>query len=859
MRFGRYHLLSRLRNDPVSVSFLAAWGVDEGAEQLRVLRCMAPSVAQESHFIGRFLGEARALSRLNSANVARIMEVGQIGEVPFVAYEHTAGLPLDRLLFLLGAEGRSLPWELALHVAAECLRGLDYVHRREDGDGQPLRMCHGDLRPENIALSFGGEVRLCHFGATLRHIENADARTRLHTLRAVFLPPEDEGDTATPAADLWAVGLLLLILLGKTLPIARDAVAAALSAARGSRERPAHLLRLPGEVDDFLAQALHANPAHRFPTAAAMRAALLEIMAAHVDGHPPDDLASRVQELGLIDHNDEGALVRRMLGQLASTAPVSATPAATAAGGIGPGEVLDGRYRLLRLLGEGGMGLVYEAEHMGLDRKVALKVLHERVVDDDRTVERFRREARIIARLGHPNIVGALDFGQSDAGHHYLVMELLEGKSLAQRIWEDSLPLSEAAVALAEVCDGLQAAHDAGVIHRDLKPDNIFLTPKGARILDFGIAKSTGLDMESSALTHTGHICGTVDYIAPEQIRGTESDLRSDIYAVGVILYEVLTGVTPFHGRTVGETLHKAINDKVVPPKKCARGRDVPPKLEAICLKALAKKPAQRFASAKEMGRALRRVAQVSGHVALVAVPPSNAVVKRREFPAISAGILLALLVFAAGMWSALRNPSSPLPSHAAASRAQAAEVETPAHPSDTAAPSDTTPTSDTTPSDDTAASDDTTPSDDTAPLDDTAPPNDTATSSDTAPPAPVKTTTFKGAQLRKEGERFLRYGNFAQAKQAFLAALQHDERDGAALFGLGQVAFQEGHYIVAQTHVERALRQAPKNHRRRNFLGVVLHAMGRTSEAVVQWQRVLADEPQNAEAAAHLQRTGVR
>ena len=166
-----------------------------------------------------------------------------------------------------------------------------------------------------------------------------------------------------------------------------------------------------------------------------------------------------------------------------------------------------------------------------------------------------------------------------EEGYHYLAMDYLEGRPLTELIDNRSISAREITKVIAEVCDGLQAAHDAGVIHRDLKPDNVFLTADGARILDFGIAKSTGLDEESSALTRTGHICGTVDYISPEQIRGLSQDPRSDLYAAGVIIYEALTGETPFSGRTVGESLHKVMNDKLVSPRKRSGDRTIPPRV----------------------------------------------------------------------------------------------------------------------------------------------------------------------------------------------------------------------------------------------------------------------------------------
>jgi serine/threonine-protein kinase len=822
VRFGRYHLLKRVASDPVGEEFLAAWGVDEGVDQLRVVRCIYPAVADEAQFVALFSEEARSLSRLASANVVRVMEVGLEGEIPFVARDHVEGVSLARLVQLAEERKFLWPWELAAHVAAELLRGLDYVHRREDVHGRPMGMRHGDVRPDNALVSFNGEVKLSNFGTSLRFIVDEKTNARLQDLRRRFVPPEGVDELEpTAAADLWGVGMILLHLLAGPLPVKPpDAAGPWVAPAMASRVEA-----MPDVLDTFLARTLNPDPAFRFGDAAEMRGELVTIIGKHVTGHPPDELAAWTRDLGEDDRRAETELVRRMLGREAQLS----LDGATGDGALAPGTMLDGRYHLLRVLGEGGMGLVFEAEHVGLGRRVAVKVLHDRVLDDSNAVERFRREAQTVGGLGHPNIVGASDFGVTPEGHHYLAMDLLDGVSLSQRIFDHDISARELARIMAEVCDGLQAAHEAGVIHRDLKPDNVYLTSKGARILDFGIAKRTGLEEEQQALTRTGHICGTVEYIAPEQIRGLTHDPRSDLYAVGVIMYEALTGETPYHGRTVGETLHRALNDKLVSPRKRTGDRTIPADLEAICLKALSRRAEKRFQNAADMAAALRHLLPDEGETVSIRRPAA------RRMAGLIAGGIAAAAVIGLGIWWAMssRTPAEPTQVQAAADAAPPAPDTAPPAP-DTAHPApDTAP-----------------PAPDTA-----SPAQDTSYRTDTSySPSPKAQAKDLLSQGRKELSRM----RLDRAGVLFQEALELDPRLAGAWFGLGRVAFEQARYGDAERKVGKALRHRPNKPRYRNFLGQILLTQGRKAEAITQWKKVLDKHPGNAEAKRLLRAAGI-
>ena len=269
------------------------------------------------------------------------------------------------------------------------------------------------------------------------------------------------------------------------------------------------------------------------------------------------------------------------------------------------GTVFDGRYRILRKLGTGGMADVYLAEDQELGRRVAIKILNDRHAADDQFVERFRREAKNAAGLSHPNIVSVYDRGTAE-GTYYIAMEYLDGRSLKELIVSRGpAPVKTAVEYARQVLAAVGFAHRHGIVHRDIKPHNVLVTGDDGRlkVTDFGIARSG-----ASQMTEVGSIIGTAQYLSPEQARGSPVDQTSDLYSVGVVLYELLTGQVPFTGETPLEIAMKHLSEVPKPPSELRP--EVPHDLDLVVLRALAKDPADRYETAEEMDRDLERVLQ---------------------------------------------------------------------------------------------------------------------------------------------------------------------------------------------------------------------------------------------------------
>ena len=339
------------------------------------------------------------------------------------------------------------------------------------------------------------------------------------------------------------------------------------------------------------------------------------------------------------------------------------------------GQKINDRYEIIKTIGEGGMANVYLAEDTILERKVAIKVLRGDLSNDEKFIRRFKREALSVSNLSHPNIVEVYDVGEED-GNYYIVMEYIEGKTLKQLLQKrGALTLTEVIDIMSQLTDGLAHAHEAYIIHRDIKPQNIMIEDNGRiKITDFGIAMA----LNSTQLTQTNSVMGSVHYLPPEQANGKGSTVKSDIYSLGILMYELLTGSVPFKGDTAVEIALKHMKEKIPSVRK--QNPTIPQSVENIILKSTAKNPKNRYDSVREMYNDLQTALERDNEKRLVYEYPENDLEETKviapipkepkkpvvdkpldkeentKLPIILAGILLAFLIVLAVVYLLISN-----------------------------------------------------------------------------------------------------------------------------------------------------------------------------------------------------------
>src|SRR3989442_6499014 len=292
------------------------------------------------------------------------------------------------------------------------------------------------------------------------------------------------------------------------------------------------------------------------------------------------------------------------------------------------GQVLADRYQVMKKLGEGGMGQVYLAEHVKMGRRSAIKVMNPSMVHDSEAVARFNREAATASRISNAHVCAIYDSGETPEGLIYLAMESIEGEPLTELIrQEGALPVSRAADIAIQVAAALQAAHDLDIVHRDLKPDNIMLTRSrdgsdAVKVVDFGLAKAVGGDGGGQKVTTTGLVVGTPEFMSPEQLSGDKLDGRTDVYSLGLVLFNMLTGTLPFPADSVQEAMIKRLTDEPADLTEVRPDLHFPPGLQQVVDTALARSPVDRYQSAAKLAHDLAAVAGLSGAAGGAAPPP---------------------------------------------------------------------------------------------------------------------------------------------------------------------------------------------------------------------------------------------
>jgi serine/threonine protein kinase/Flp pilus assembly protein TadD len=603
-RFGKYVLLKPLARGGMGEIYVAASGEIDGFEKL----CVVKKVLTERTDRGkanRFLDEAKVVLRLSHGNLVLTFDAGEVEGEFFIAMELVEGKDLREIWNRCVRTRTRIPLDVALHVVREIARALSYVHNYGD-----LNLIHRDVAPPNILMSYFGQVKLTDFGLARSVLKQEHTNPGVVFGRASYLAPEQaRGEAADARSDIYSLGIVLWELLTgqQYLQLSDLDPATALSLVRHPRPRPPSTKApwIGPELDEIVMCALNPNREQRFQTAEQMRQALSEVIirvAPHADAERASDfLRGLYGDIIKEEREERERLLRGRLDAIAGAEGVF-DPAAPGTDFIG--RIVDNRYRILRKIGEGGMGAIYAGEHIEIRKGVALKILHPVYSKQKNLVERFRREARAASRVGHPNIIDVTDFGTTEDGCAYFVMEHLDGIDLADVLSHERriAPLRAVRIGI-QICGALHAAHEAGVIHRDLKPENIFLVARDGeadfvKVLDFGIARS--LNRRSRRLTNPGMAMGTPEYMAPEQAIGTVSgdagggvDRRSDIYSVGALLYEMICGLPPHPGITPQEIL--AQSARSLPEPLRAVRPEVPEELDRVILRALEPDPERRF------------------------------------------------------------------------------------------------------------------------------------------------------------------------------------------------------------------------------------------------------------------------
>lgn len=633
--------------------------------------------------LGMWCEVARARVQLRHPALVSLLDAGTLDDSLFVVTEYVAGRDLQELLSHAQSRQRVVPVNVLLHIARELARGLAHLHSSTElglFEGPSVPFGHGAVLAENVLCGWDGQVQLADrdlsglFGA-------AGLRTPLGRLRPMRSTGDPPGPPST-AADLSALAGMVSDCAGGALVGLSSALLSLFQQATGGKGS-APPWALPVSADDLrlsltreLARLNGARPDSE-SEGDQLRQLLLDVFGEQADNerHEAERWIDAVRRTatrssgrpgsqptvisdgpgrGLESHPKASGAVAVNEGRGAAAS--DAAPAAADA------VVIDGRYRLLRLIGIGGMGAVYEAQHVAIGKRIAVKVLHQQFSQHPDLVERLRREAQAASRIGHPNIVDVIDFGYTSDGSAYIAMEFLEGTDLGA-ILRNEGHIHEARVLRIglQTARALAAAHRAGIVHRDLKPENIFLvrplpphasapyampsadrsaridTTEGeaefdlVKVLDFGVAGHLGAGgvwpalppsqlppttllrqlPGSARLTNPGLAVGTPEYMAPEQALGQDVDARADIYAVGTLLFEMLCGRVPFVATSAAELL--AQKTGMAPPTPRTFAPTISFQLETLILRCLAQKREDRPQSMEDVERGLFELARDVG------------------------------------------------------------------------------------------------------------------------------------------------------------------------------------------------------------------------------------------------------
>ncbi|HYX25261.1 MAG TPA: protein kinase [Thermoanaerobaculia bacterium] len=553
----RYKVLERLGGGGAGVVYKAE---DTRLERLVALKFLSSYRAGNEADKRRFLREARVSSALDHPNICTVYEVDETEDGRlFIAMALCEGETLKRRI-----ERGPLPLAETVDVAAQIASGLAAAHAKG--------IVHRDVKPANVIVAPDGRVKIVDFGIAKLPDQSRLTRDGTAVGTAGYMAPEQiRGDAVDARTDVWALGVVLYEMVTGRSPFPAETDHDRIRGILSRDPEPLAVLRrdVPASLERIVVRALAKRPEDRYPRMEELRA----------------DLLRAAENLGLPGFQDGFDPTLREI-----PSGFSRPRTATEETGQGLAGQIVAHYRVLELLGGGGMGVVYKAEDLRLNRTVALKFLPPELTRDPEAKARFLQEARSASVLDHPNICTIHEVGETDEGRLYLAMPAYDGETLRKRIERGPLAVDEATDIAQQIARGLAKAHRHGIVHRDVKPANLMVTSDGVvKILDFGLAKLAG----SAAITRTGSSVGTPAYMSPEQARGEEVDHRADLWSLGVVLYEMVAGRRPFRGEHEQAVLFSLLNERPRPLHELRP--EAPPELERIVDGLLAKDPGDRY------------------------------------------------------------------------------------------------------------------------------------------------------------------------------------------------------------------------------------------------------------------------